>query len=66
MARGGEVAVGHTKAAVTIKGGRDPEALEEKADDAGIGDDEVSSCRRRRPLQEGEGQRGRMKAAATI
>ena len=57
-ARGGEAAVGRTKVAATIKGERDAMALEEKSDDAGINDDEVASCGRRRPPQEGEGRRG--------
>ncbi len=57
-ARGGQVAIGRTKVATTIKGGREAEALKEKADDTGIDDDKVVSCGRRRPPQEGEGRRG--------
>ena len=45
-ARGGEAAVRRIKAAATIKGGREAEALEEEADDAGIDDNEVASGRR--------------------
>ena len=48
-ARGREADVGRTKAAATIKGRREAEALEEAADDAGIDDDEVASGGRRRP-----------------
>ena len=48
-ARGREAAVGHTKAAVTIKGGCGAAALEEEADDTGIGDDKVAIGGRRRP-----------------
>jgi hypothetical protein len=48
-ARGREAAIDRTKAAATIKGGREAEALEEEADDAGIDDDEVASGGRRRP-----------------
>ena len=44
-----EVAVGCMKMAVTIKGGREAEALEEEADDAGINDDEFASGGRGRP-----------------
>ncbi len=43
------MAVGRTKAATTIKGEREAEALEEEADDAGIKDDEVASGGRRGP-----------------
>ena len=48
-ARGGEVAVGCTKASATIKSRRDADALEEEADDAGIDDDEVVSGGRHCP-----------------
>ena len=48
-ARCEEVDVGCTKMAVTIKGGREAEALEEEADDAGIVDDEVKSGGHHRP-----------------
>ena len=48
-ARGGEVAVGRTKAAATIKDGREAKAFEEEVDDAGIDDDEVAGGGRRRP-----------------
>ena len=48
-ARGGEAAVSRTKAAATIKGGHEADALEEEADDAGIDDNEVASGGRRRP-----------------
>jgi len=48
-ARGGEVAVDRTKPAAAIKGGREAEALEEEAEDAGIDNDEVASGGRRRP-----------------
>ncbi len=47
--RGGEAAVDRTKAAATIKGGREAEALEEEVDNTGIDDDEVASGGRRRP-----------------
>ena len=48
-ARGGEAAVDRTKSAAAIKGGREAEALEEEADDTGIGDDKVAIGGRRRP-----------------